>query len=332
MTDLTALFQKYVHIIKEHDEDTNLPTNIKANYNELERYTLKDTFIKECHDLLRLLIELRKVLRCIESQYMSETDMTEAEKDDFDTELRLQFHQYVQKFRHLEKYEKQRQQIISDKMLSAQAHVVNFFQGTNSEKLSIFYHASNEFRSGVLQSLSMWLNIVSTQFTSMQQERLASQRKFEGLDFNSGFQSPQELNEMVSVSSVSQSRAIESTQDEVKHYEETISKLTQEQLQLLETEHEELLNQKNEQLKKVEKINKTIMDIVTIQNEISTNLQAQSQNINNILDHQDDIGINIKEGNKQLSKAKKAAGRTAKMTTYIAVILGIIILFLDYIG
>lgn len=332
MTDLTALFQKYVNIIEEHDEDPNLPTTTKANSSELGRYALKDSFIKECHDLLKLLIELRKVLKSIESQYMSETDMTESEKDDFDTELRLQFHQYVQKFRHLEKYEKERQQIISEKMLSAQAHVAFFFQGTNSEELSIFYKASNEFRSGVLQSLSMWLNVVSTQFTSMQQERLASQRKFEGLDFNSGLQSPQELNEIVSVSSVSQSHAIESTQDEVKHYEETISKLTQEQLQLLETEHEELLNQKNEQLKKVEKINRTIMDIVTIQNEISTNLQAQSQNINNILDHQDDIGINIKEGNKQLTKAKKAAGRTAKMTTYIAVILGILILFLDYIG
>lgn len=137
---------------------------------------------------------------------------------------------------------------------------------------------------------------------------------------------------MVSVSSVSQSHLVESTQDEVKTYEDTISKLTQEQLQMLETEHEELLHQKNEQLKKVEKINKTILDIVSLQSDISANLQVQSQNINNILDSQEDIDLNIKEGNKQLTKAKRAAGRTAKMTTIIAIVLGILIIFLDYVG
>ena len=86
---------------------------------------------------------------------------------------------------------------------------------------------------------------------------------------------------------------VETVQEEVKHYEETMSKLTQEQLQVLETEHEELLNQKNEQLQHVEKINKTILDIVSIQSELSTHLQAQSQNINTILDNQADIQVNI---------------------------------------
>lgn len=326
MTNLTSVFQEYVNIIEGDGQRENIA---RTDAKETKKYVLKDSFIKECQQLLRLLIELRKVLKSVEPKYMSERDMTESDKDDFDTEFRLQFHQYVQKFKLLENYENKRQELVIQKFLTPQAHMIHLFQGSADPKMSLYYHASNDFRSGVLKSLSMWLSIVSSQFSTMQQERLVSQRKFETLDLNSG---PGEPDDLVSVSSVSQSHLVESTQDEVKTYEDTISKLTQEQLQMLETEHEELLHQKNEQLKKVEKINKTILDIVSLQSDISANLQVQSQNINSILDSQEDIDFNIKEGNKQLTKAKRAAGRTAKMTTIIAIVLGILIIFLDYVG
>lgn len=326
MTNLTSVFQEYVNIIEGDGQQEN---NARTDAKETKKYILKDSFIKECQQLLRLLIELRKVLKSVEPKYMSERDMTESDKDDFDTEFRLQFHQYVQKFKLLENYENKRQELVIQKFLTPQAHMIHLFQGSADPKMSLYYHANNDFRSGVLKSLSMWLSIVSSQFSTMQQERLVSQRKFETLDLNSG---PGEPDDLVSVSSVSQSHLVESTQDEVKTYEDTISKLTQEQLQMLETEHEELLHQKNEQLKKVEKLNKTILDIVSLQSDISANLQVQSQNINNILDSQEDIDFNIKEGNKQLTKAKRAAGRTAKMTTIIAIVLGILIIFLDYVG
>lgn len=326
MTNLTSVFKEYVNIIEGGGQrEKNAQTDAK----ETKKYILKDSFIKECQQLLRLLIELRKVLKSVEPKYMSERDMTESDKDDFDTEFRLQFHQYVQKFKLLENYENKRQELVIQKFLTPQAHMIHLFQGSADSNMSLYYHANNDFRSGVLKSLSMWLSIVSSQFSTMQQERLVSQRKFETLDLNS---EPGEPDGLVSVRSVSQSHLIESTQDEVKTYEDTISKLTQEQLQMLETEHEELLHQKNEQLKKVEKINKTILDIVSLQSDISANLQVQSQNINSILDSQEDIDFNIKEGNKQLTKAKRAAGRTAKMTTIIAIVLGILIIFLDYVG
>lgn len=328
MTNLTPLFQKYIDIIEENEPKK---TTVKDEDDYLDHRISKDSFIKECHQLLRLLMEMRTILKSVEPQYRGESNMTEAEKDDFDTEFRLQFHQYVQKFRLLENYETERQKVITGKFLSSQAHMLHLFHGTDNQ-LALCHHANNEFRSGVLKSLSMWLSIVSSQFSAMQQERLASQRIFETLDLNSQLDSQTTADGVVRVSSVSLSHPVETTQEELKVYEETISKLTQEQLQMLETEHEELLHHKNEQVKKVEKINKTILDIVSLQNEISSNLEAQSQNINSILDNQDDIEINIKEGNKQLTKAKKAAGRTAKMTTIVAIILGILILFLDYVG
>ncbi|QLG74066.1 hypothetical protein HG535_0F05780 [Zygotorulaspora mrakii] len=334
MTDQTALFRKCVHIVQQSIGNNALETNANQwTNNEEGEYLLKDTFIKESQDLLKVIFELRKVLKLIEPQYFSDTDMSESEKDEFDTELRLQFHRYAQKFRLLQNYEEERQKLITQKFLSGATSMSSFFHSApKNEKVALFHRTNNEFRLGVLQILSMWLNTVSSQFTSMQQKRLSAQKKFDNLDFNSGLHSPSEMTEAKSVSSISQSHVLESTQEEVKRYEETISMLTQEQLQLLENEHEDLLNQKDEQLKAVGKINKTIVDIVSIQNEISANLQVQSQNINNILDHQDDIEINIKEGNKQLTRAKKAAGRTARMTTYTAIILAIVILFLDYVS
>lgn len=245
MTDLTNKFKSYLHIIQDsgftaEDGSDGFKGNESSTNKskETERLRLQDSFIKECYDLLKSLTQLRKILKSVRPSYMNEDEMSEEEKDDVDTELRLQFQQYIQKFRLMERYENERQRLISEEFLSSKAYLKSFFQGISSEKLTLFHKANNEFRLGVLKSLSMWLNIFSSEFSSMQQERLDAQRKFEALDFNSGLQN------VVSVSSVSQTPVVESTQEEVRHYEETVSKLTQEQLQLLETEHEEMLNKK----------------------------------------------------------------------------------------
>ncbi|QLL34871.1 hypothetical protein HG536_0H02460 [Torulaspora globosa] len=328
MANLTSLFREYVKIIEENDDRQAVAPEHKVW--RVKQYEIRDSFMKECFQLLQLLLELRKVLKIAEPQYMGDKDMTEEEKDDFDTEFRLQLHQYVQKFKLLEKYEQQRQQLVAEKILEHNTHTFHLFKsGLDDDEMALYHASNNEFRSGVLRSLSMLLNVVSSLFSSMQQERLATQRKFEAFDLNSR---PDQLNEVVSISSVSQSKAVESAQEELKIYEDTLSKLTQEQVQMLETEHEGLLAQKDEQLKKIEMINRTILDIVSLQSDISSNLQAQSQNINSILDSQDDIDINIKEGNKQLTRAKRSASRAARMTVVIAIILGVLILFLDYVG
>ncbi|QLQ81988.1 hypothetical protein HG537_0G02420 [Torulaspora globosa] len=328
MTNLTSLFREYVKIIEENDDRQIIVPEDKVWH--VKQYEIRDSFMRECCQLLQLLLELRKVLKMAEPEYMGDKDMTEEEKDDFDTEFRLQLHQYVQKFKLLEKYEQERQKLVSEKVLVPNYHGFHLFKSGGEDDNMALYHASNnEFRSGVLRSLSMLLNVISSLFSTMQQERLATQRKFEAFDLNS---TPDELNEVVSISSVSQSKAVESAQEELKAYEDTLSKLTQEQVQMLETEHEGLLAQKDEELKKIEMINKTILDIMSLQSDISSNLQAQSQNINSILDSQDDIDINIKEGNKQLTKAKRSASRAARMTVIVAIILGILILFLDYVG
>ncbi|SMN22291.1 similar to Saccharomyces cerevisiae YOR075W UFE1 t-SNARE required for retrograde vesicular traffic and homotypic ER membrane fusion [Maudiozyma saulgeensis] len=361
MTDLTPTFKEMLTIF---DEDNRKNGGIqktmvsKAVDTTVKKYELKDSFVKECYELLDFMRELRKVLNSIKADYYNENDlnMTEAQKDDFDTEFRLQFQKYVQKFKSLEKYETDRQALIEKTIMNPHGKVMNVFKGNNSnQNILIEFHKSNDrFRTGVLQSLTLFIATISSEFASMQQRRLTQQRKFEMFDLNDNLglnDSPMMSHEQLATPpsiptnqgqtdvtveeplsiTVSHS-AVESVQQEVKQYEETMSKLSQEQIQLLETEHEELLNEKNEQLKAVEKINKTILDIVSIQNELSTHLQSQSQDINTMLDNQDEIDINIKKGNTQLKKAKKSASRTANMTKYLAILIGILILLIDFIN
>lgn len=356
MTDLTPTFKDILNIFDEDNRKNGIAPSKTTTHRDKDvmKFELKDSFVKECYELLNFLRELRKVLVSIKKDYYNSNDlnMTEVQKDDFDTEFRLQFQRYVQKFRALEKYENERQQLIQKNILGSNSNVMNMFKGDRSKEsiLAEFHKTNDKYRMGVLQSLNLLITAISSEFASMQQGRLAQQRKFELFDLNDenlGLNDTPEMSreqlardentpidatveEPLSIT-VSHA-AVESVQQEVKQYEETLSKLSQEQVQLLETEHEELLNEKNEQLKAVEKINKTILDIVSIQNELSTHLQTQSQNINTMLDNQEEIDINIRKGNTQLKKAKSSASRTANMTKYLAVIIGILILFIDFIN
>ncbi|KAH7582235.1 Syntaxin UFE1 [Nakaseomyces glabratus] len=340
MSNLTPLFRQYVSIIA--DESTGLQEAQSETKSSLNEIVTRDSFLKECRSLAKFLFELNTVLKSVCEEYMNDFSMTEAEKDNFDAEARLQLQEYVKKLKHLEQYEEGRRKLI-DEQIRKISGSLNFFKYNNrnidKRDFISYQNFNNDFRSGVLRSLNLWLKYVSSEFSNMQQERLASQRKFQqSLSFSQPSQevdlnnhSEVDLTESISLT-VSQSQPVEHIQDEIKQYEETISQLTQEQLQVLETEHEELINQKNEQLKKVGLINKTIMEIVGVQSELAAHLQVQSQNINSMLDNQDIIETNITKGNKELKKAQRAAGKTAKLTTYIAVIIGILILLLDYIS
>lgn len=345
MPDLTPIFRKYVAVIDDaRKEQSGIDDQVEGKQENSgnsngKREVVRDSFIKECAKLLKFLIELNKVIKQIEKNYLDDLNMSDVEKDEFDMECRLQIQQYFKKFEFLENYEIERHSLSLKKYQSKPHRWSNLLSNKNDGGKHVVHpqdveNGVHEFRLGILRCLNLWIKYVSSKFTTIQQERLILENK---MNFNSTplptlSNNGNDFSTDAIDISVSQSAPVETVQDEVKHYEETISRLTQEQLQVLETEHSELLNQKNEQLKKVETINKTILDIVNIQNELSNHLTVQSQNINLMLNNQDDIELNIKKGNKELRKAKRAAGRAAKMTTYGAIIMGIFILFLDYVG
>lgn len=345
MPDLTNLFHKYVAVVDETSERLTGESDQKKR--DIDFDTLRDTFIPECKDLSKCLRELTKVLLQVEPAYNDldgHDSMSDQDKDTFDTEFRLQLQKYVTKFKQLETYETEREAVIDKNILQHNSHVSTLIHGQKKkERLVQFHKTNNQFRNGVINSLNIIIKNMSSRFLTMQQDRLINKKKFDSLDFNAEIDgnsehqdTPFNIQELSATSPISietsKSQFVESVQDEVKTYEDTISRLTQEQLQTLQMEHEELLNAKDEQLNNVKKINDTILDIMSLQTELSQHLQVQSQNINTMLDNQDEIESNITRGNKQLKKAQRSASQSAKMITYMAILMALFILFVDYIN
>ncbi|SCV06190.1 LANO_0H24080g1_1 [Lachancea nothofagi CBS 11611] len=327
MPDVTPLFKRYVGVFLE---DSVVGTRAEGSvYSKPSRkYLVQDTFVKECLDLLKHILELQKVVSSIKSQYESESELSEREKNDFDTEVRLLIQQYFDKLKFLEKYEKKRQDVIQRQYFGdSEGDLMSLFRHRD-EGLALFHSTNNKHRSGILQSLSMILSSIFSGISRMQQQRLLRQKELESIDFNAQLYNP--IQSMVA--SVSQSPPIETTEEEVQQYEETIGKLSQQQLQILETEHDELLNIKKQELQKVENLSKTMVQITSLQNEIGTHLQSQTQNIFTLLDNHDDVELDIKQGNRQLKKAQKRSGKSAKLIIYLSIFFGILILCLDFIN
>lgn len=336
MPSLTPAFRRYVEVVQETQDEMISTPNPKSP----KKFVVEDTFVEECRILLRLVLQLEHTIKDMQKEYLNSFKLTEPEKDEIDMEIRLQLQEYLKKFKFLQKYEQHREELLNKQYKNAlfdtDSHSLSVwdrFLQPESEEAVVYHKSNNTFRTGVLQSLNLWIRRVSSLFNDIQQERLASQVKFSIPSISTNPLSPTDgVSPPSPELTVTTSQPTESLQEEVKHYEETVSMLNQDQIQILESEHLELLNEKNSQLAQVEKISKTIMDIVSMQTELATHLQVQSQNINSILDNQEDIEVNIAKGNKELNQAQRAAGRTAKLTKYLAVLMGIILLLLDYIN
>ena len=124
MPNLTPIFQRYVAVI---DESRKLQDGIDDHVEEKQKHLggssdiheiVNDSFIKECAKLLKYLIELKKVIKQIEKNYLDDLNMSDAEKDEFDMECRLQIQQYFKKFEFLENYEMERHSLLLKKFQS----------------------------------------------------------------------------------------------------------------------------------------------------------------------------------------------------------------------
>ncbi|CEP60739.1 Ufe1p LALA0_S01e17854g [Lachancea lanzarotensis] len=327
MPNVTPLFKKYVSVFSENSQgDSAAKTG--QNPKDRQKYMIQDSFIKECLEVLKHVFELQKVVDSIRTQYQSELDLTDREKDDFDTEVRLLIQQYFEKLKFLEQYENKRQEMIEKKYLEDPRGEISSLFRTRDESLILFHATNNKHRRGILQSLNMIISSIFSDISKMQQHRLSRQRELDSIDFNAQLYNPTHA----VIRSVSQHPTVATTEEEVRQYQETVGKLSQEQLQVLETEHDELLNIKTQELEKVENLSKTMVQITSLQNEIASHLQSQTQSIYSLLDNHDDIELDIVQGNRQLKKAQRHGGKSAKLIVYLSILFGILIVCLDVIN
>lgn len=89
---------------------------------------------------------------------------------------------------------------------------------------------------------------------------------------------------------------------------------------------------KTNQLKQVEKVQQSIVDIINIQNELSFKLQSQGDQIGNLMDTHAQVETEVKMGNKTLNQATKKNKRGANMLVTLCIVLGLLMLLIDYIS
>lgn len=315
MVNLTLAFTEIVFQFEQQ-------RGIRRTTNDSVSPLISDTFIAESADLHSHISELQTFLQNIKPRYLindtgkyrasegSDNDdgsLTENERDQIDSDARIQLKQYNERFKHLENYETKRVESKS------------YFTFNQSQSAAV-----NSHRKGILLSLSYQLKASSKLLLNMQEVRLSRRR-----DIDSDNDLSNRLSS-INVRDLKYSIINEPHDPKARETTDQMFQLTQEQIQILETENSHLLNSKLEDLVKVEKIHKSVLEISQLESELANHLQLQSESINNLLNDYDMTEGDLKEGNKILKKNKKSGNTAAKMVMFIAFLLGFILLLLDW--
>jgi syntaxin 18 len=266
---------------------------------------IEDTFISESIDLYKHVTELRNFLLGVKADYLlsdaynhKDNAMTEEQRDDIDTNARIELKKYSERLTHLKNYEAKRSQ-------SKQ-----FFRFNKSQASAV-----DTYRSGVLSSLSYEMEETSKLLLHMQETRLSRKRDIELNSFDSRAMNAdlsEKYNDLL-----------------MGNFQPGLEELSQEQVQLLETENGEILDAKLEELAKVEQIQSSVIEIAQLYQQLASHLTMQSESIKSLVNEQDMIELDVSEAGKLLKKATKKGNYATKVVMFMALMMGFILLFFD---
>ncbi|KAK6203558.1 snare-complex protein syntaxin-18 N-terminus-domain-containing protein [Scheffersomyces amazonensis] len=359
MTDLTPLFNKCVEIVA-----SELPSKSfdEVSPIKVSTFSVNDTFIKECIEVYDLLTNLNTFIQEMKSQYLAINDeqsgfnrtneLTSADKDSIDEEFKYKVRQLYQKLSFLENYESKRQSLDKSGQNGkgkGKGWFDNVFGDNEPSDHEIFLSTIGQHRNHILKFLMIALNATSKKFESIQKKRQTREKQLDSLNFQN-FEEDEyndfNLNEPPTSTSTTKVNNTDfddegwgnddfddgEFEEEEKQKNDIVNQLSQEQIQELELENKDFLNMKTNQLKQVQKVQQSIIDIVNIQNELSFKLQSQEEQINTLMENNAQVHVDVHMGNKQLNKATTRNKRGANMLVSLCIILGILILLIDYIS
>lgn len=315
MTDLTPLFNQIVTIVEDE-----FRTSIKTPEKKVLDYLINDSFTRESFELYKHVVSLNTFVEQIKQPYVSINDendsrLTIDDKNKLDEDFQIKLQVLFEKLKFLQKYESSRE------VTKPKSHWISTMFGDEEEDSKQLYLVSlGSHRNQVLKFLSESLNNCSKNFQLLQRRRSQRERQlnllnFQNLEDNIDLNIPIDLDE----------------QEQFVSFENEIPQMSEEQIQEYESENKTLLDLKTNQLKKVENLHSSMVDIINIQSEITHQIETQSDQIMNLIDNQDQINLNLSQGNKNLTKATSRNKRSANIIIYTSIILGILILCMDYI-
>ncbi|ABN67920.2 endoplasmic reticulum t-SNARE [Scheffersomyces stipitis CBS 6054] len=322
MTDLTPLFRQCVDIVaSELGGDAEDEYDRKQTRNSRSEFIIKDTFIKECYEFYSVVADLQQFVTVIRSPYLAVDDETSnslsiEDKNRIDEEFKYKVQQLYKKLSLLETYEKKREELVPRDSDNSSGWLGKILGDDEPSDQQIYLATVAAHRTQILRFLVSALDNANKNFETIQKKRISRDRQLDSLNFQN-FDDTDDLNY---------------SEFDSYHEEEQNNHLSQQQIQLLETENREFLTMKSKQLKQVEKVQQSIVEIINIQNELSFKLQDQGQQINNLMDNNAQVHIDVQMGNKTLNKATVRNKKGANMLVTMCFVLGVLILFVDYIS
>ncbi|CAK7909615.1 syntaxin Ufe1p [[Candida] anglica] len=348
MSDLTPLFQQCVSIV-ETSQLAGDSRKRKAARGDKENsstkssgFHIQDTFLKECLEYRVLLAQLDGFVTEVRPHYLEVHDQSSVvrgnnalsieDKNKIDEDFQFKVQQLYEKLKVLQTYEQKRRQVEHSKkdkgMLSA------IFGSEQDDDMELFWTTIAVHRTQILKSLNELTNGVGKKFEQLQRKRFKRERDLNLLNF-------QNLNEGVGDDlEVDMNTTSTSWKDyidqEIQETEEDMPQetpgLSQQFLQELSQENSALLSLKETQLTQVEKLRTSMMDIVNLQTELSFQLEAQSEQIESLLDNQGQIEMDVRSGNQSLNKATSRNKTGSRIIITTSIVVAFLILFLDYIS
>ncbi|KAG2732635.1 hypothetical protein G9P44_005052 [Scheffersomyces stipitis] len=343
MTDLTPLFRQCVDIVaSELGGDAEDEYDRKQTRNSRSEFIIKDTFIKECYEFYSVVADLQQFVTVIRSPYLAVDDETSRgsakgnslsieDKNRIDEEFKYKVQQLYKKLSLLETYEKKREELVPRDSDNSSGWLGKILGDDEPSDQQVYLATVAAHRTQILRFLVSALDNANKNFETIQKKRISRDRQLDSLNFQN-FDDTDDLN----YSEFDSYHVVKDLQLEnpelVQQEEEQNNHLSQQQIQLLETENREFLTMKSKQLKQVEKVQQSIVEIINIQNELSFKLQDQGQQINNLMDNNAQVHIDVQMGNKTLNKATVRNKKGANMLVTMCFVLGVLILFVDYIS
>jgi t-SNARE complex subunit, syntaxin len=329
MTDLTPLFRQCVNIVQ-----TELGDSINNDNASSPTMKINDSFSKETRDFYNLLRNLDNFIAELKVPYLSISETSDntlsiQDKNKIDEEFNYKVQQMYEKLKVLQTYETKRQalsqqpkrQTVSRQLTSW----LNMFDEPSDQELYI--STVNTHRTQILRYLNNSLNIVNKNFDSIQRKRFERERQLNLLNFQN-FDEDEDVKYDEKLNIYDPEDLFDVVQEEIADG----SQLSQTQVQELEKENQEFLNMKTNQLKQVERLHTSMLDIVNLQTELSFQLDQQGDQINNLLDNNDQVAIDVLMGNKTLNKATVRNKKSANMLVTLCLVLGVLVLCVDYIS
>ncbi|KAI8989578.1 hypothetical protein BDB01DRAFT_842216 [Pilobolus umbonatus] len=243
--------------------------------------------------------------------------LTDNERDEIDFQAKLIIRRCIDRIKELEEADKIRR----EKMMFKPGHFIN-------QILSVLQNNTNEDVILVHHSSITWLlnkKLMEVSMIQKEQQEIRLNREIE--------QSENLLSKSMYVgdpmATTSDIDTIKQEEDEVMQILES-EHLSKEQIQMLEKENSMMLDQLNSTLNQVKSAEKALLEISTLQTQLTNHLAVQTIQTDRL--YADAISINnrVEQGNRQLVSAKERNKGSRKFMLAFLLGASFVLLFLDW--